>query len=231
MTKKIMIDAGHGGKDPGAVGNGLQEKDITLTLSKYMQDYLEENYTGHEVKLTRTTDIFHELSKRADIANDFGADVFISNHVNAGGGKGTGYESFVYKKPSPASIALQNVINSEAMSVAKKYGLGAHGEDKKRENLAVVRETKMPAILTEICFIDSKDAVQLKKDDFLRDMAAAYARGIAKHLGLPAKPKVEKAAVKTDKFYKVQVGAFKDVEGAKKLAAELKKKGYSTVIV
>jgi N-acetylmuramoyl-L-alanine amidase len=160
MTKKIMIDAGHGGKDPGAAGNGLQEKDITLTLSKYMQDYLEENYTGHEVKLTRTTDIFHELSKRADIANDFGADVFISNHVNAGGG--TGFESFVYDKPSKASIALQNGLNTEAVAVAKKYGLGAHGIDKKRKNLAVVRETKMPAILTEICFIDSKDASLLK---------------------------------------------------------------------
>lgn len=229
MTKKIKIDAGHGGKDPGACANGLQEKNLTLTISKYMKEYLEENYTGHNVELTRTTDVFHELSKRADIANDFDADVFISNHVNAGGG--TGFESFVYDKPSKASIALQNVLNSEAMRVAKKYGLGAHGEDKKRKNLAVVRETKMPAILTEICFIDSKDASLLKKDAFLKDMAAAYARGIAKHLGLKSKPKVEKPTLKPDKFYRVQVGAFKDPEGAKRLAAELKKKGYSTVII
>jgi N-acetylmuramoyl-L-alanine amidase len=229
MTKKIIIDPGHGGKDPGAGANGLKEKDLVLTISNYMKEYLEENYTGHEIKLTRTTDVFHELSQKADIANDFDADVFISNHVNAGGG--TGFESFVYDKPSKASIALQNVLNSEAMSVAKKYGLGAHGIDKKRKNLAVVRETKMPAILTEICFIDSKDAALLKKDAFLKDMAAAYSRGIAKHLGLPAKPKAEKAAVNKDKFYRVQVGAFKDEAGAKRLAAELKKKGYSIVIV
>ncbi len=75
----------------------------------------------------------------------------------------------------------------EALVVAETYGLGAHGNDKKRGNLAVVRETTMPAILTEIAFIDSKDASLLKRDDFLRDMAAAYARGIAKFLGLHAK--------------------------------------------
>jgi len=229
MTKRIVDDAGHGGKDPGAVANGLQEKDITLKLSGYVKSYLKENYTGFEYKSTRTTDVFLELSERADIANDFDADLFISFHVNAAGG--TGFESFVYDKPSKASIALQNVLNTEAMATAKKYGLGAHGEDKKRKNLAVVRETNCPAILTEICFIDSKDAALLKKDDFLKDMAAAYSRGIAKHLGLPAKPKVEKAAVNKDKFYRVQVGAFKDEAGAKRLAAELKKKGYSTVIV
>lgn len=84
MIKKIVIDAGHGGKDSGAVGNGLYEKNITLILAKYVQSYLEDNYTGHEVKLTRSTDVFVELSERANIANKFDADVFISNHVNAG---------------------------------------------------------------------------------------------------------------------------------------------------
>ncbi len=67
---KIIIDAGHGGKDPGAVANSLQEKDITLKLSIYMKDYLDENYSNVQVKLTRLTDVFIELSKRADIANE-----------------------------------------------------------------------------------------------------------------------------------------------------------------
>ncbi len=182
---KIVIDAGHGGRDSGAAANNLQEKHITLKLSKYMQDYLEDNYSNVDVRLTRSTDIFIELSERANIANRFDADVFISNHVNAGGG--TGFESFIYTSPSQAAIALQTAVNAEALAIAETYGLGAHGNDKKRGNLAVVRETKMPAILTEIAFIDSKDANLLKRDDFLRDMAAAYARGIAKFLGLNAK--------------------------------------------
>jgi N-acetylmuramoyl-L-alanine amidase len=182
---KIVIDAGHGGKDPGAVANNLQEKDITLKISKYMQDYLQDNYSNVQIRLTRSTDIFIELSERANIANQFDADVFISNHVNAGGG--SGFESFIYTSPSRASRNLQNAVNAEALAVAETYGLGAHGNDKKRGNLAVVRETTMPAILTEIAFIDNEDANLLKRDDFLRDMAAAYARGIAKFLGLNAK--------------------------------------------
>lgn len=191
---KIIIDAGHGGEDPGAIANNLQEKNITLLVSKYMQDYLDENYTDHEVTLTRSTDVYIDLSERANIANKIDADVFISNHVNAGGG--TGFESFIYNKPSAEAITLQKDVNEVALSVLKKYGLGAHGEDKKRANLAVVRETKMPAILTEMCFIDSNDANLLKKDEFLQEMAAAYAQGVAKFLGLKAKDQITSESVK-----------------------------------
>lgn len=232
MTKKIVIDGGHGGTDPGGSKNGLQEKNIALILSKYVQDFLNDHYTGHSIKLTRTKDVFVELSERANIANRFNADVFLSCHVNAGGG--TGFESFVYTVPGKAATALQNMVNVEALATAKKYGLGAHGNDKKRGNLAVVRETKMPAILTEICFIDSKDANLLKKDAFLRDMAGAYARGIAKFVGLPAKKQTavkapsKPAASKT--IHRVQVGAFSDPKNAEKLAAELKKKGYQAIV-
>ncbi|MGX2958059.1 N-acetylmuramoyl-L-alanine amidase family protein [Peribacillus sp. JNUCC 23] len=185
---KIIIDSGHGGKDPGAVGNGLQEKNITLDISKEMKRYLDANYTRHETSLTRTIDIFLELSERTDIANRFNADVFISNHVNAGGG--TGYESYIYTKPNAGSVKLQNLVNAEALATAKKYGLGPHGDDKKQGNLAVVRQTNMPAVLTEIAYIDSKDADLLKNNNFIKDMAAAYARGVAKYLNLPEK-KVE----------------------------------------
>ncbi|MFJ8266816.1 N-acetylmuramoyl-L-alanine amidase [Peribacillus asahii] len=202
MTKKIKIDPGHGGKDPGAVGNGLQEKDLVLTISKLMKEYLEDNYTGHEVQLTRSTDVFHELSKRAKIANDYDADVFISNHVNAG--KGTGYESYVYTNASAALKALQNVLNDEVLATARKYGLGAHGEDRKRANYQVLRETKMPAILTELCYIDSKDNKLLKNDDFLKDMAHAYARGVAKFLGLLKAKVVTSASAK--RYYTVAKG-------------------------
>lgn len=234
--KKIVLDAGHGGKDSGAVGNELKEKDINLKLVNYVKEYLNKTYTGHEIKLTRSTDVFIELSERANIANIFDADVFLSCHVNAGGG--TGFESFVYSSPSKASMSLQNIVNAESLAVAKKYGLGAHGNDKKRGNLAVCRQTKMPAILTEICFIDSKDANLLKKDAFLRDMSESYAKGIAKFLGLKEKPKpkpnptgTKTSKTKTNgKLYRVQVGAFADKKNADSLAAELKKKGYAAIV-
>ena len=126
---KIVIDAGHGGRDPGAKGNTLQEKDITLLLSKYMKEYFNENYPGHVVKLTRSSDLYLELAERADIANRIDADVFISNHVNAGGG--TGFESYIYTQPSSGAISLQKSVNREALNIAGKYGLsGAWGRSK-----------------------------------------------------------------------------------------------------
>ncbi|WP_053178021.1 N-acetylmuramoyl-L-alanine amidase family protein [Peribacillus loiseleuriae] len=213
--KKIKIDSGHGGKDSGAVGNGLLEKNLTLDISKEMKKYLDENYTGHETTLTRTTDIFIELSERANIANRDGSDVFISNHVNAGGG--TGYESYIYTKPSSGSVKLQESVNAEALATAKKYGLGAHGIDNKQGNLAVVRQTNMPAVLTEIAYIDSKDAELLKNNNFIKDMAAAYARGVAKYLSLPVKkmpvPMEESKVVERD-INKVSPWAEKNWEEA-----------------
>jgi N-acetylmuramoyl-L-alanine amidase len=70
--KKIVIDAGHGGKDPGAVGFGVQEKDVNLDIAKRLKSELEKS--GVQVLLTRETDIFHPLQKRADIANAAHAD-------------------------------------------------------------------------------------------------------------------------------------------------------------
>ena len=217
-VKKIVIDSGHGGKDPGAVGNGLKEKDIVLSMSKIMKSYLDKNYSRHSTSLTRTTDVFIELSERANIANKADADVFISNHVNAGGG--TGYESFIYTSPSSGSVKLQGMVNTEAIATAKKYGLGAHGNDKKKGNLAVVRQTKMPSILTEIAFIDSKDVNLLKKEEFITDMAHAYAKGIAKFLGLAKKGKA--TAASTGEYHVVVKGD--TVSGiAKKYGTTIKK--------
>lgn len=235
MTKKVVIDAGHGDQDPGAVGNGLKEKNLTLEISKLVKKHLEDNYSGVSVKMTRTKDEFLALSKRADIANDYGADVFISNHINAGGG--TGYESFIYTSTSANTKKLQKAINEQAVKAAKKHGLGTHGNENKTGNLAVVRETKMPAVLTEMAFIDKdKDAKLLKDEDFLNEMASAYADGIASYLGLSKKSgsttqsKKTTTTSKSGTLYKVQVGAFSKKDNADDLVAELKKKGYEAIV-
>jgi len=80
--KKVVIDAGHGGRDPGAIGrSGLKEKDVNLDIAKRLKKLLGER--GIEVVMTRSTDIFIPLSRRVDIANRSGADLFISVHANA----------------------------------------------------------------------------------------------------------------------------------------------------
>ena len=229
MMVKIFIDPGHGGNDPGAVANGLKEKDLTLKIAKKIQSLLSE-YEGVSVKLSRTTDVYLSLSERADMANKWEADYFISVHINAGGG--TGFESYIYNKPSTKSVAYQNVIHPEIM---KAIG-NVKDRGKKRANFAVVRETKMPAILTENLFIDnSSDAAKLKSDSFLSQIAFGHVQGLVKAFGLKkkaaSKSSPAKPAVSNQKeVYRVQVGAFADRKNAEKLAAELKKKGYPAFI-
>lgn len=195
MMPLVVIDAGHGGKDPGAVGFGLRESDVTLRFALMLRDELG----AYEVKvhLTRATDVFLELSERAAIANRLGASLFVSPHCNAGGG--TGFESYIHTKAGATTAAIQNAIHGEMAAYMAQHGIRDRG--KKRANYAVLRETRMAAVLLELAFIDNEHDNRLLRDDgFLRGAAAAAARGIAKALGLrrkaapPTAPKVTPAA-------------------------------------
>lgn len=233
MTKLVWLDAGHGGKDSGAVGNGLYEKNITLALALRVRDILLDNYNGVAVKMTRTTDVFYELSERAKMANNANADFFFSIHVNAGGG--TGYEDFIYNKPQAASIANQKTIHAKVVPVLTKYNIRNRGM--KQANFAVVRETKMPAMLVETLFIDNaNDAALLKNVSFLEDIAQAYANGIAEVVGATKKTTTTttKPATNTNTntkvIYRVQVGAFSQKANADALAAKIKAKGFDAIV-
>ncbi|PFA23008.1 MULTISPECIES: N-acetylmuramoyl-L-alanine amidase [Bacillus cereus group] len=183
---KLVIDAGHGGYDSGAVGNGLVEKNLTLQIAKRVRDILLATYTIN-IKMTRDSDVFISLSERANIANSFGADFFISFHINSGGG--TGFESYIYNglSDSSSAAAKQKKMHAAVNPVLTKYGLRDRGA--KKANYAVLRETAMDSLLTETAFIDTTfDANLLKNPQFIEDLCQAYARGIAEILGLTANP-------------------------------------------
>ncbi|KEK25121.1 N-acetylmuramoyl-L-alanine amidase [Bacillus gaemokensis] len=183
---KLVIDAGHGGYDSGAVGNGLIEKELTLQIARRVRDILLANYTIN-IKMTRDSDVFITLSERANIANSFGADFFISFHINSGGG--TGFESYIYNGLSDSSSAAnkQQKMHTAVNSVLTQYGLRDRGA--KKANYAVLRETAMDALLTETAFIDTTfDANLLKNQQFIEDLCQAYARGIAAIFGLAVNP-------------------------------------------
>jgi len=187
--KKIYEDAGHGlPNDPGAVGNGLKECEVVLTIQELFNAYLLANYEGFEIKSTRTDNkTFLPPSERARRANRWNADVFISFHINsAANEKATGYEDFIYKHASLGSKSLQNVVHEQVVPVICKHNVTNRG--KKTANYAVLRMTNMPAILTETMFISNpKDAEKLKSIEFLKGFASAYAEGVAKFLELKAK--------------------------------------------
>ena len=169
---KIFIDAGHGGKDPGAIGNGLYEKDITLAVSLKLKALLEKH--GIETKMSRSIDTYLTINERYQLANAWNADYFISIHANAGGGTGT--ETLYYKADSKAYAQTLQSAFMDAM------GLRDRGI-KYRDNVGVIRWANMPAVLIELAFIDTAaDAVILKeKQD---EMAQAIAKGFFKLLNI-----------------------------------------------
>ena len=201
---KIYIDAGHGGADSGAVGNGLREKDLTLMIARRIKAYLDNHYHGHHTKLSRTGDTTLALSQRTNAANNWNADFFLSIHINAG--KGTGYEDYIYNGTvSSKTASIRDTIHAEVM----KQIPNVINRGKKRANFHVVRESRMPAMLSENLFIDTKtDAVKLKNSTFLDQVAKGHAIGLAKAFKLktisgtkkpsksstqPSKPKAEKS--------------------------------------
>lgn len=185
IVKKVWIDAGHGGKDSGATGNGLQEKEIVLAVSLAVKKRLEAEYGDVQVLLSRSSDVFLELAERTRKANAAGADILVSIHCNAGGGAG-GFESYRYTSANSGSVKLQNVIHTEVMSAIKPFGVIDRGE--KAANLHMVRESKMPAVLTENLFIDvAADTAKLKRQDVMDSIVLGHVNGIAKYLGLQKK--------------------------------------------
>ncbi|MEH7608479.1 N-acetylmuramoyl-L-alanine amidase, partial [Priestia megaterium] len=167
----------------GAVGaNGLYEKNLVLKIQQYLISYLNSTYSDFTIKTTRTTDVFLSLSQRASQANSWGADAFMSIHVNAGGG--TGYEDYVYRSASNASKTFQSIVHGQVQPALLSYNHPNRG--RKSANYAVLRLTNMPAVLTEIAFIDnSTDAALLQNEAFLKSMGESYAKGIAVYLNLP----------------------------------------------
>ncbi|GAB7389303.1 hypothetical protein BSNK01_31410 [Bacillaceae bacterium] len=182
--KTVVLDPGHGGKDSGASFHGILEKELTLTLAKMVRDELQ-NFPVNVI-LTRETDTYVELSRRADIANRAKADYFLSLHINAGGGEG--FESYVFPGTEGGETGrMQTVVHETVMEYLSAFGVKDRG--KKSADFAVLRGTRMPALLTENLFLDNEHDRSLLLDrNFLAGLARATARGIAQGMNLPHVP-------------------------------------------
>ena len=178
--KIVCIDPGHGWHDPGAVGGGVKEKDIALSVAKQIGAYLEAG--GYAVMLTRSDDTFVSLSGRAAKANSCGADLFISVHCNsADNDAANGVEVYHHTHASEASKRAARVIYDKLLPVC-----GLRGRGVKSKDLAVLRETAMPAVLVELGFISNpSDRAKLTNFAWQDDAAQAIADGIVEAVGKP----------------------------------------------
>ncbi|MBD7965928.1 N-acetylmuramoyl-L-alanine amidase family protein [Fictibacillus norfolkensis] len=178
---KIFIDPGHGGTDPGAVGNNLTEKTLTLQIGIRIRDILLSEYSNVSILMSRTSDVTKSLTERTDAANAWGADFFLSVHVNAGGG--TGYEDYIYPGSTAPTTTYQDNVHTEILKVVNFSDRG-----QKTANFHVLRESNMPALLTENGFIDNvNDANKLKTASFIENIARGHVNGIVKSFNLPKK--------------------------------------------
>ena len=150
---KVFIDAGHGGTDPGAVGNGLKEKDIVLSIATKLGSLL--NGRGISIKYSRTNDTYLSLEERARLANACGADLFLSIHANSATSSVRGTECYTHPT---ANTATKTLSGNVSRAISSKFG-----------NFAVLRLSNMPAILVETAFIsNSSDAnlLNTRQTDF-----------------------------------------------------------------
>ena len=188
MAKKIVIDAGHGGIDSGAVGNGIIEKDLTLKISQYMADRLTE--LGIENALTRNSDITLDATNRPRKVQSFygnGSDVIVvSNHINAGGGDGAEI-IYALRNNDTLSKMIANEISRTGQNV-RKYYQRRLVSDPSKDYYYILRNTpNNESIIVEYGFLDGTgDDVSLLKNNY-RTLTEAVVKALANYVGVPYK--------------------------------------------
>lgn len=233
MAHYVAIEAGHGGfgVTPGKrTPAGEYEWNFNNTVAVACIAKLEAN----GIKVLRTDDHTGRtdvpLKTRTDKANAAGVDVLVSIHHNANTGvwgNWSGTETYTYNKSVPKSEALAREVHKRIVSA---YGL--HDRGMKKANFHMLRETDMPAILTEGGYMDSKiDIKKMRDDKVLMAAGEAIAEGVMAYLGVEPKKEAPKAVAPSGQIYRVrktwadeksQVGAYRNLDTAKDVAEKNK---------
>jgi len=201
----LVLDPGHGGVFGGASYDGRNEKDLTLIVANYVKEYLEENYNGVQIVLTRTDDVImsndvkEDLELRAQIAKDANADAFVSLHFNAAEDHNqNGSMVFISNRDNVTNVS--KLLAESILTELEGLGLKNHGTKTRNSNDTFDEKGKpldyyainrhcanrdIPGIIVEHCFMDnSNDKNYIDSDEDLRALAKADAEGIAKFYGL-----------------------------------------------
>lgn len=255
----VIIDAGHGGWDNGASYNGRTEKTDNLNLALAVGNILANQ--GINVLYTRTDDVYQSPNEKARIANESGADYFVSIHRNSSPNPNTysGVQTLVYEDAGVPSVFAQNINNA-----LERVGFTNLGTSV-RKDLTVLRRTQMPAVLVEAGFINTDQDNQLFDLKF-PEIAQAIADGILQSINeveggmqvmgeavptvgrgvsstengsldqsaeesMDADVSGESIAEEGDEAFAIEVGRFRHYNNADGLAREMQREGYDIYIV
>lgn len=221
---RLCFDYGHGGEDPGATYNGRRESDDVLSLGKEIAAEVRKH--GVVVDETRTSDTTVSLSDRSNFENENIYDYFISFHRNAfEPEKAKGVETYTYLNPGEKSRELAESIQASLVI------LGFIDRGVKEANYHVLRETKAPAVLVEIGFIDNTEDNNLfdsKRNEIIKGLAKAilYELGIDY---IDASAETEETTGQT--LYRVMAGSYEIRENAQNQVENLKAAGFDATIM
>lgn len=180
---KLCIDPGHGGSDPGAVGGGLHEEDVTLSVGKLLAAKLKA--AGHDVVLTRTTDKKVKNSARVKVANDANVDAFVAVHFNAAVTERAHGHEVIYCPNSKEGRRLAQEIHDAVVAELDVKPRGVKTDTATgRGPFTVLRKTKAPAVIVEVAFItNEEDRTKVDEATEHDAIAAAIVRGILAWFG------------------------------------------------
>lgn len=222
MTR-LCFDYGHGGSDPGATYKGRKESIDNLSIGKEVATELRRH--GVTVDETRTEDVTMSLGERSDFERKKDYDYFISFHRNAyNPEKAKGVETYVYIKTSEKSKSLAQKIQTALVNV------GLINRGVKKANFHVLRETKAPAVLMEIGFIDNTEDNELfdrKREEIIRGISKA----ILSQLGVAYKEETVANQIEEQTLYRVMAGSFAVRKNAEKQVQRLKAAGFDAVVM
>ena len=176
----VMIDPGHGGKDPGAInGSGLREVDVILPIAKRVAEILEKQ--GVAVKMTRNSDYFVGLDERVTMSRDAGASLFVSIHANSIDERPdvNGLELYHYN----LGQSFAETVHSTVLDYVNKNGFYLADRHVRSARFLVLRKSAIPAILVETGYLTSEaEAARLRRDDYQKVMAEGIAKGIIQYI-------------------------------------------------
>lgn len=187
--KRVLLDPGHGGRDPGAVGpTGLREKDVVLLVAQLLQTRLGAvSALPMQVRLTRTTDVLVGLRARALIANAWPADAFISLHCNAAANpQAHGFEVFTTPGQNRSDLLAQHLIDAVRVQLPElRLRVDrTDRDDDKEATFTVLAASRVPTALVEMAFISNpQEEGWLRQQAFLDRMVGALATGVQAFLG------------------------------------------------
>ena len=221
MSKKVFIAVGHGGRDPGAVANGFQEKNLNLAIALACKKVLDD----HSVltQISRTVDEDDELTQRIRECNAFDPDLALDIHNNAGGGDGA--EVYHHFGGGTGKVLAQNILEEITAIGQNSRGAKTRLNDAGTDYFGFIRQTNAPAVIVECAFLDNAKDLQIIDTAAEQEtMGTAIAKGILKTLNIPFQQQ-------DTALYRVQVGAYRVRENAQAMLKKLEEAGFSGFIV